>query len=521
MKATSNQKNEQGFTKAKKMKLKEQGNIRIEALHNIILTNKGRPDYLAIDIYLEARSWYKSKKTNIQGNIVYLSKLKGNGWQIGYEYLANKYKCSTELIRRKLVLLEKLGLLTRDFRTEYYHGKRFNNNMYLLVWKDTPHFCSDIGLEKDEQNSSKNTHTPIQQNKDSLSKNWSPPVQQKVDNIYVIPNNVEEDRAINSSKSSSLLNIEYDCRVVARDNAFQQETLPPITPHEERTSNAECRSLSVPNGAAPCLSEHSTELTLTHEQENEHYGRHNSRTSSNNQPISLLQVLANMQDIPIAANQNEENTSLAQCQQEVEILSTAIVKQDTKASEEVIVNTDKPTQLRQEIFKSFNPKTYEEIMENCTFTELEPNKLGISIQDEFSLNLEDKEKLKTCIRAVYGDEVKMVSTSSQNKQEAPAAQTQEAPIRQVKTEWDAMKEKIAKYFPENQYNHVKNTWLEHLSYSYASQEQIVVIGRGFYVDYITDKFASAIEFAVKQTKKSLIFQYEGNAQRPIEFKFKR
>jgi len=231
--------------------------------------------------------------------------------------------------------------------------------------------------------------------------------------------------------------------------------------------------------------------------------------------------VATMPDLPIAANQNEEDTSLTQGQQEEEILSTAIVTQDTRASEEVTVNTDKPIRLQQEIFKSFNPKTYEEIMENCTFTELEPNKLGISIQDEFSLNLEDKEKLKTCIRAVYGDEVKMVSTSSQNKQEAPAAQTQEAPIRQVKTEWDAMKEKIAKYFPENQYNHVKNTWLEHLSYSYASQEQIVVIGRGFYVDYITDKFASAIEFAVKQTKKSLIFQYEGNAQRPIEFKFKR
>ena len=165
----------------KKNLLKEEGNIRIEALYNIILTKSGKPDYLAIDIYTEARSWYKPKKTNIQGNIVYSSKLSGYGWQIGYEYLANKHKCTTELIRRKLVLLEKLGLLTRDFRTEYYHGKRFNNNMYLLVWKDTPHFYSEIGLEK------KVVTTP--QNQVELCKNSCTPLQQKLDNIYVIPNN--------------------------------------------------------------------------------------------------------------------------------------------------------------------------------------------------------------------------------------------------------------------------------------------------------------------------------------------
>ena len=35
----------------KKNLLKEEGNIRIEALYNIILTNKGKPDHVAIDIY--------------------------------------------------------------------------------------------------------------------------------------------------------------------------------------------------------------------------------------------------------------------------------------------------------------------------------------------------------------------------------------------------------------------------------------------------------------------------------------
>lgn len=160
-------------------------------------------------------------------------------------------------------------------------------------------------------------------------------------------------------------------------------------------------------------------------------------------------------------------------------------------------------------------------MENCTFTELEPNKLGISIKADFSLNIGDKEKLKTCIRAVYGGDVQMVSTPSTNKQEITQVKAQEASVRQTKTEWENMKVRIAEYFPENQHNHVVHTWLDHLRYSHAGQEQIVVIGRCFYVDYITDKFAVAIEEAVKQTRKSLIFQYEGNAQRPIEFLYNK
>lgn len=505
-----------------KPRLKEQGDIKVDALNSIILNKRGLPDYLAIDLYTEIRSWYKPKKTVLHGNVIYSSKLKGRGFQATYKYFADKHKRSKDLIRTKFVLLEKLGLITREFTDEDFYGKRFNNVMRILVWKDTPHFYSDIGLEKEEQIATQNTHTPIHKNKDSLSENSSTPLLETKETIYRKPNNkVEEDRAITSSKSSSLLNVEYDCTVVARDNTLQQETLPHTEPYEERALDTECRSLSVPYGAAPCLSEHRPELTLTHEQEKKHYSKHNGRESSSNQPISLLQVLATMQDIPIAANQNNETNLRPNEQQEEDIPSPAIMNQDTRTKEEAVVNTDKPIQLRQEIFKSFNPRTSEGIMENCTFTELEPNKLGISIQAEFSLNQEDKDKLKTCIRAVYGDDVKMVSAPSQNKQEVPQTQTKETPIRYVKTEWDGMKEKIAKYFPENQYNHVIGTWLDHLNCSYSNEEKVVVIGRAFYVDYIADKFASAIEQAVAQTRKSLVLQYEGNAQRPIEFNYQK
>ena len=117
----------------KKLTLKDQGNIKIEALNEIIVNKKGKPDLLAIDIYVEARSWFKLKKTIVNGNVVYSSKLKSHGFQIGYEYFANKYKCTSETIRTKLVLLEDLGLLTREFRTEYFYGKRFRVGIFRVV----------------------------------------------------------------------------------------------------------------------------------------------------------------------------------------------------------------------------------------------------------------------------------------------------------------------------------------------------------------------------------------------------
>ena len=186
---------------------------------------------------------------------------------------------------------------------------------------------------------------------------------------------------------------------------------------------------------------------------------------------------------------------------------------------------DKPIRLQQEIFKSFNPKTYEKIIENCTFTELEPNKLGISLQAEFKLSEEDKGKLRTCIRMVYGSDVQMISTAVAKREvsanETKQEEQQPRPSANYQSEWDRFKVKIAEYFPQEQYNHVMNAWLDHLRYSHSSQDKLLVVGRSFYVDEICNRFASAIEKAVVQTKKSIEIQYEGNVQKPIEFDYNK
>jgi len=67
--------------------------------------------------------------------------------QLGYEYIKEKFECSTETIRRHLVLLENLGLIKREFRHEKGQDKIVANVLFIHVFKQTPYFISDVGVD--------------------------------------------------------------------------------------------------------------------------------------------------------------------------------------------------------------------------------------------------------------------------------------------------------------------------------------------------------------------------------------
>jgi len=514
----------------KKNLLKEEGNIRIEALYNIILTNKGKPDHVAIDIYIEARSWYKPKKTNIQGNIVYSSKLSGYGWQIGYEYLANKHKCTTELIRRKLVLLEKLGLLTRDFRTEYYHGKRFNNNMYLLVWKDTPHFYSEIGLEK------KVVTTP--QNQVELCKNSCTPLQQKLDNIYVIPNNgkkkEEEAKAYSSSFFSSTpieVNTPLAC---AREGKIQpckivqiSNTKPEPAPQEPiievptlatgymnepakvyQTNEIRSEATEVVTNSHGLETQPSTDCRQLESQalaaEKELYQSHKNRESSSG--ISLLQ------EIPFLTNLlAEPDTETTEIQEKVTPMKAQQIPLEPERNMEF--------ELSGAIFKSFGNVRSNEIMDHCKFVMINPNKLGVQVSNGFSLSANDKETLKACIHQVYGNNINIVSSAVVKITQPETKFLQEPPKQPNCQRWEQFKKELLKYFPEKTSDHILAAWFDKLRVSEdAPNNRIILTGSTFYVDSVYSRFQSSIESVVKKNKITLELHYENNSQRPIIYK---
>jgi hypothetical protein len=121
--------------------LKKQGNFYECQLDTIILLPSGRKDRLAIDIYTDIKSWFRPKRNG-------QSKMQTRGFQTSYEQLAKKYGCCRKTVKQKIVLLEELGLISRDCTNEFKGGRLFNNILNISVWKDTPHFFNEDGLDK-------------------------------------------------------------------------------------------------------------------------------------------------------------------------------------------------------------------------------------------------------------------------------------------------------------------------------------------------------------------------------------
>ena len=125
---------------------------RKSQLHSIICNNKGVPDYLAINIYYDTlRSWHTpNKMKNVDGEIIYISKLKTKGIYLSYKELAKAHGCSSETIRRKLVKLEKLGLIQRSYKHKETVTTKSYNQLIIYVWKQTPYFYNKHGIEQSE-----------------------------------------------------------------------------------------------------------------------------------------------------------------------------------------------------------------------------------------------------------------------------------------------------------------------------------------------------------------------------------
>ena len=114
-----------------------------------MVDSRGNPDALAINLYWdEFRSWYNHKKIHTSSKIVRIPKLYKYGVYASYKELAEKYGVTTDTIRRKIVKLEELELLSRDFYTNKENHKVLYNQLIIYIWQQTPCFFNPIGLDR-------------------------------------------------------------------------------------------------------------------------------------------------------------------------------------------------------------------------------------------------------------------------------------------------------------------------------------------------------------------------------------
>lgn len=152
--------------------LKKEGDFVEKQLKSIIVKRDGKPDRLAIEIYSRLKGWFQPNKDNRFKKTGKLD-IREHGFRTSYEELAKEHSCSKEVVRQKIVLLEELGLASRDFRIEYAGGIRKNNVLHLLIWKETPYFHFEHGLEKRpvfNSNINKETWKKIEKESPILSK---------------------------------------------------------------------------------------------------------------------------------------------------------------------------------------------------------------------------------------------------------------------------------------------------------------------------------------------------------------
>ncbi len=111
------------------------GNITPQIWYQTILTDSGKPYYLAIAILSDIVYWYRPTEIRDEntGHVIgWGKKIQGNMLQRNYEHFAKMYGESKKTITRAITRLENLGVIKRVFKTiSLQNGSTLNNVLFL------------------------------------------------------------------------------------------------------------------------------------------------------------------------------------------------------------------------------------------------------------------------------------------------------------------------------------------------------------------------------------------------------
>lgn len=157
------------------------------------------------------------------------------------------------------------------------------------------------------------------------------------------------------------------------------------------------------------------------------------------------------------------------------------------------------------ILQKFGSVKGQDIIKNCSIKKLPTGK--IEVQNKFSESLEgeDKDLLKTCIKQVYGENVGIIAA----KEKFYSSDENEL--------WKQFKEFTQKHFRSNEdANAVLSSWFAKLKPSQnIGSNKLIFIGSEFMIDWVESNYSSLIETAVKELKINIELIYENNCKKPI------
>lgn len=220
---------------------------------------------------------------------------------------------------------------------------------------------------------------------------------------------------------------------------------------------------------------------------------------------------------------------------------------------EVKNEENKQSLLLRAIFNAFGESLANEIRGGCEFSYLSPEKMLIKLKQGFQLDEHRKAKIRSCVRSVYGENVKIVSQDSKQRANVSSSVEVRANQRQIEAKddqeqmqavvqvgqteqvekikhrisnvshcfsWSRFKNSLAKVlrkrYEEKDALQIIERWYDKLEVvSELNNEKLVVVGKDFFVSWIYQNYERFNEEAVLDSGVDIEIRYESNMVRPI------
>jgi len=377
---------------------------RKHQLYKFIVDSRGRPDTLAINLYFdEFRSWYNHKKQYKSGKVINFPKLHSKGIHVCYRFLADRYGVSEETIRRKIVKLEELGLLSRDFEQNINYGKALFNQLVIHIWQQTDYFYNPIGIDRTKigelKPSTNHKYISSKYNIPHIHKNEDMGYPQNVDTYgtdVCIGINTDEDtktlrpvlreekppsyaKGVFSSESSI---IKTETNTHACDPIQQKHaTFASCFPSEQKQVASIAEQQNKPNQSVKNCNR------LSAREEKAVETQHKERTSENTGLFTMPELMSKILNEP-------------QKIEEIPEMNQKEIPKITDKQERAIL-------LSKALYGAFGEQRSNEIQADYKFVEQDEQKVCIQTK-AMLLNDIEKAKIRKCIKSVYGKNVTIV-----------------------------------------------------------------------------------------------------------------
>ena len=478
-----------------------------QQLYKIVVDSRGNPDALAINLYWdEFRSWYNHKKIHTSSKIVKIPKLYKYGVYASYKELSEKYGVTENTIRRKIVKLEELELLTRDFYTNKESHKVLYNQLIIYIWQQTPHFFNPIGLDRmlieeltpstnHEYISSKyhnenkggckqdnpinvhtpiitNDHTPLQQNKDTPHTKLvhTPTPLQAINSL-----GLEVEGGVIANVHTPI--IAGDDTNILRVNNLYTKGIERLFTVYNINNNTRARDFSDKTCITDCADKNNDINKPTHTNSDE------IKTCNEEEKSGYADFAFGFPAEPTqsAVDEWEENeTEELAALLDNDCITDPVVPIDP----EEIVADEQATRrmlLSKALWSTFGEQRSGEIQDDYKFVETEPHKVCIQTE-EMQLNDIEKAKIRKAIASIYGEDVTIamqIIAPLQNKP-IPSDEVVELEHSVSKTNWLNFKSVIKNHSLFAALNNPSLTTTE------ESPEKIIIEGVAFLIERIIE-----------------------------------